>query len=259
MAGDWIKWTKGLAKRREVLGIASRLAIHPVHAAGLCMTFWEWLDDNVASSHIDGNGNACVTLGALQPDFIDSLVCASGFAAALTAEGWLCLRSGSLTVPNYCRHNGQTSKERALTAERVAKTRAKNRPKCNGASVTAVTVKSLPEKRREEKRREDEATHTGSPPKVALPPPFDNQTASQLFSEWFAYLSKRNKQPIDPALAACKACGFFGSLEELRQSINYAMSNGYVTLKNYAADLGPRRGAATPSDEDCKLTEEDLK
>ncbi|MCE5269158.1 MAG: hypothetical protein LLG00_14880 [Planctomycetaceae bacterium] len=150
MAGDWIKWTKGLARKKEVLGIAFRLCVPPAHAAGLCMMFWEWLDDNVADAHIDENGNANVTLGPLHPDFIDSLVCASGFAAALTAEGWLCARSGSLTVPNYCRHNSQTSKDRALTAERVAKSR---RQKRNATGVTDVTVAPLPEKRREEKNK----------------------------------------------------------------------------------------------------------
>ena len=145
MAGDWIKWTKGLARRREVLGIAVRLSIAPAHAAGLCMLFWEWLDDNVTGSQVDDHGNAHVTLGSLQPDFIDSLVCASGFAAALTAEGWLCLRSGSLAVPNFCRHNGQTAKQRVVTSERVGRFRAS---KCNAATVTCVTPDALPEKSR---------------------------------------------------------------------------------------------------------------
>ena len=147
MAGDWIKWSKGLNKRREVLAVSSRLNTSPAHVAGLCMIFWEWLDDNVAEAQIDDNGNAVVTLGALQPSFIDAIVGVSGFAAALSAEGWLHQRSGSLVVPNYSRHNGQTAKDRALTAERVAKHRGK---KCNGESVTPVTVAALPEKRREE-------------------------------------------------------------------------------------------------------------
>jgi hypothetical protein len=147
MAGDWIKWTKGLARKREVLAMSARMEQSPANVAGLCMILWEWLDDNVTGTQIDENGNAHVTLGALQPSFIDSLVGANGFAAAMSAEGWLCLRSGSLTVPNYGRHNGQTAKDRALTSDRVQRHR---KGKCNGESVTHVTVGALPEKRREE-------------------------------------------------------------------------------------------------------------
>lgn len=241
MAGDWIKWTKGLTRRREVLGIASRMSVPPAHAAGLCMVFWEWLDDNVTAAQTDENGNACVTLGSLQPDFIDSLVCASGFAAALTAEGWLCARSGSLTVPNYCRHNGQTSKDRALTAERVNKSRSKNRQKCNAETVTPVTPKPLPEKRREEKRRIQKPISTGCIDSIRFPPPFHDQPVKDAFARWFSYLGKRGKMPLDLELAAVQAVQFFPSPEELIQSIGYAILNGYITLKNYSAEIAPRR------------------
>lgn len=146
MAGDWIKWTKGLHRKREVISMSARLNTSPAHVAGMCMILWEWLDENISSSQVDRNGSAVVTLGALQISFLDTLVGASGFAAAMSAEGWLNCRSGSLTVPNYARHNGQTAKDRALTAERVARHRGKG----NSCAVTDVTVSPLPEKRREE-------------------------------------------------------------------------------------------------------------
>ena len=149
MAGEWIKWTKGLHRKREVLMIAARMSLPAAHVAGLCMVLWEWLDDNLSADQIE-NGNAHVTLGALQPEFLDALVGASGFAAALAAVGWMNVRSGSLVVPNYSRHNGQTAKDRALTAERVAKTRFLGASKCNARTVTNVTPPPLPEKRREE-------------------------------------------------------------------------------------------------------------
>ncbi|MBC7077975.1 MAG: hypothetical protein H5T92_06695 [Synergistales bacterium] len=138
MAGDWIKWCKGLHRKKEVIGIAARLGITPVHAAGLCMVFWEWLDDNISEKEIDESGNAHLNLGALEPAFIDRLVGADGFAAALAAEGWLNIRFGSLTVPNFTRHN-QTGKIRALNAERVSRYRAKSQKPCNGF----VTLEAL--------------------------------------------------------------------------------------------------------------------
>lgn len=143
MAGDWIKWTKGLHRKKEVLGIAARLGISPAHAAGLCEIFWEWCDDNISQAAIDENGNAHVTLGTLHHSFIDSVTGNAGMAKAMQDEGWIRLEDGVMVVPNYTRHNGQTSKDRALTAERVKKYRSKS---CNGN----VTVRALPEKRREE-------------------------------------------------------------------------------------------------------------
>jgi len=149
MASEWIKWTKGLHCKKEVLGIAEALGVPPVHAAGLCMVFWEWLDDNVSEKDVDEDGNAHVTLGPLQLQFLDRLVMADGFAAALAAVGWLQPRNGALVVPNFTRHNGQTGKTRALTAERVAH----HRRRCNDF----VTVRALQNRyqRREEKRREE--------------------------------------------------------------------------------------------------------
>lgn len=185
MAGDWIKWTKGLARRREVLGIASRLSISPAHAAGLCMLFWEWLDDNVTPSQIDENGNAFVTLGTLRHDFIDALVGVEGFASALTDEGWIHSETGYLVVPNYCRHNSQTAKARALTAERVCKSRRK---KCNGLTVTPVTVKTLPEKRREDNNKKTSSSYNTLP---SFSPPS--------LEEVQAYCRERNNQ-VDPQL-----------------------------------------------------------
>ncbi len=139
MAGDWIKWCRGLHQKREIIGIAARLGISPVHAAGLCMVFWEWLDENVKEADIDSTGNAHLNLGELQPQFIDRLVGADGFAAALAAEGWLNIRLGSLVVPNFTRHN-QTGKIRAMTSERVARHRARRAPgRCNAD----VTLSSL--------------------------------------------------------------------------------------------------------------------
>lgn len=139
MAGDWIKWCKGLHRKKEVIGIAKRLGIVPAHAAGLCMVFWEWLDDNVSEKEIDKDGDAHMNLGALDPEFIDRLVGADGFAAALAAEGWLNIRFGSLTVPNFTRHN-QTGKTRAVVADRVSRYRQRHSQKpCNGS----VTLQAL--------------------------------------------------------------------------------------------------------------------
>jgi len=101
-------------------------------------------------------------------------------------------------------------------------------------------VGSRVEKSREEKRRIQEPTHTGNSNSLALPPPFDSQPVLDAFTEWFAYLSKRNKQPFDPGLTMAKSIQFFETPQELTKSIDYAIANQYITLKNYAAEASPR-------------------
>lgn len=143
MAG-WIKYTKGLHEKLEIIQIADILHLPRHQVVGMCLHFWDWLDDNVQVVDVSETGDASVTLRALQPSFLDALVQADGFAAAMSAVGWLSHRNGSLTVPNYARHNGQTAKDRALTANRMAKSRSKK------SDVSTVT-RASPDKRREEK------------------------------------------------------------------------------------------------------------
>jgi hypothetical protein len=73
---------------------------------------------------------------------------------------------------------------------------------------------------------------------LALPPPFDGQPVRNAFSEWFSHLARHGKQPIDRELMMLKALGFFRTPDELIRSINYAIANQYITLKNYAAETG---------------------
>lgn len=137
MAGDWIKWSKGLTRKMEILQMAARLHVAPAHAAGALMQLMEWVDENV--SKFDDFGNARVTLGPLQSSALDVTLGVQGFMEALAEVGWIRLDGDELVFVNAERHNGKTAKARALTKERVSNHR-------NGS----VTVKTLPEKRRED-------------------------------------------------------------------------------------------------------------
>mgnify|MGYP001172807628 CR=1 FL=1 len=85
MARDWIKWVKGLSKRREVLVIARNLGISRREAACACMEVWEWADDET----VDGN------IRGATGDDIDLMLGLPGFAVALQAPevGWLVVRA----------------------------------------------------------------------------------------------------------------------------------------------------------------------
>lgn len=182
MAGDWLKWTKGLAKKPEVLQIASRLKLGRHAVAGMLMEVWEWADDNVvlemsgsepdtvrtvvrfgAGRSPDSTGTAVRYAGSTD-ELLAALTGAVGLAEAMREVGWLVDADGLLEFPNFDRHNGKPAKSRALDAVRKKAQRSPppSRPegvrppseKCPDANRTQTG----PEKRREEKREEDPPT-----------------------------------------------------------------------------------------------------
>jgi hypothetical protein len=141
MAGDWIKVEHATPDKPEVYSMATILGIDPDAVVGKLIRFWAWCDQQSIS------GNALTVTESV----LDRITHQPGFSDALRKVAWLEVRSGSLQVPRFDRHNGQTSKARAVCNRRVAE----HRDKCNATSVTNVTPqaleKPLPEKRREEK------------------------------------------------------------------------------------------------------------
>lgn len=132
MAGDWIKWVKGFAKKPEVISMSTMLDKPRGVIASACMELWEWVD----SVSVDGYALSVTEA------FIDSHVGVTGFAESMLKVGWLSIENnGGFTIPNFDRHNSKTAKHRALSCERMAKKR-----------YAGIVTKAQPEKRREEKR-----------------------------------------------------------------------------------------------------------
>jgi hypothetical protein len=146
MAGDWIKFETSTSDKPEVWAIATKLEIDPDAVVGKLLRIWTWFD-----AHSE-KGNAPSVTKAL----LDRRVGVTGFVTSMIDVGWMDETEGVLTIPNFVRHNGQTAKNRALTAKRVAdhkKSNASGNAKGNAPIVTGP----LP---REEKRREEKNTHT---------------------------------------------------------------------------------------------------
>lgn len=118
MAADWIKWMKGLSRRREVLAVARNLGVDRRIVACACMEFWEWADGETTTGHIDD----------LTTDDIDSHLGITGFASALCTVGWLEIRNGGIQLPRWDRHNNRSAKERALDSSRKAVVRNGHHP-----------------------------------------------------------------------------------------------------------------------------------
>lgn len=113
MASSWIKVEVITPDKPEIFQIAEILGIDPDAVLGKLVRIWAWADQQT----IDGNAGS-VTKGVL-----DRLAFITGFADALISVGWLAYHDGKLILPNFERHNGESSKKRALTNRRVAEHR----------------------------------------------------------------------------------------------------------------------------------------
>lgn len=186
MAGDWIKVEHATPDKPEVVRMAALLGIDQDAVVGKLLRLWIWADQQT----VDGNGIS------VTDSFIDRCTFLPGFANALRQVGWLEGRDSRLSIPNFDRHNGQSSKQRALTARRVADCKSR-KSNSNATSVTEALPKALP---REEKRRiikplplSDERTNEPPPAKTDL-----SELAlriSKLVPEWsphFSHIERTN-------------------------------------------------------------------
>ena len=218
MAGDWIKVEHATPDKPEVYSMATILGIDPDAVVGKLIRFWAWCDQQSIS------GNALTVTESV----LDRITHQPGFSDALRKVAWLEVRSGSLQVPRFDRHNGQTSKARAVCNRRVAE----HRDKCNAASVTNVTPQAL-EKPLPEKRREEKSITTSSNEEVGADrkktylldeefwaemrrhyPDIDVEAESRKMDAWLLARPGRKKtrqfvinwlNKVEPALAPAKA------------------------------------------------------
>ena len=131
MAGEWIKMRLDLASDPAVVRIRRATGLDADSVVGKLHRLWGWADVHTTDGRAAG----------LDVDWVDELVGAPGFGAAMIAAGWLEADADSITFTNFDRHNGRPAKVRAL-----GKTRMK-RMRC---AVSATVAQPEEEKRREE-------------------------------------------------------------------------------------------------------------
>lgn len=213
MASSWIKIEVITPDKPEIFQMAEILNIDPDAVLGKMIRVWAWADQQTIDGNAKGNA-ASVTRSVL-----DRVTCVSGFANALIDVGWLAEQDGRLFFPNHERHNGETSKKRALTNSRVSKLRDKKRnsnAECNATSVTGAYQKALPE----EEEEKDIKEHPPNPPRgkrvvkkfnaldVALP----DWLPAGLWAEWVSFRSALKK----PIKTDAGVIGTISKLEKFR-------------------------------------------
>lgn len=184
MASSWIKVEVITPDKPEIFQIAEILNIDPDAVLGKLVRIWAWADQQT----VDGNAGS-VTKGVL-----DRIAFITGFADALIAVGWLAYDGNKLVLPNFERHNGESSKKRALTNRRVAAHRKNETQKVTQSALQ----KALPEEEEEEEVKDKPPPNPprGREPKKSYPYP--EQLNAEAWEEWKAYRSEMRFKSYAP-------------------------------------------------------------
>ncbi|MEP9947366.1 DNA replication domain protein [Klebsiella sp. GG_Kp154] len=184
MASSWIKVEVITPDKPEIFQIAEILNIDPDAVLGKLVRIWAWADQQT----VDGNAGS-VTKGVL-----DRIAFITGFADALIAVGWLAYDGNKLILPNFERHNGESSKKRALTNRRGAAHRKNETQKV----TLAALQKALPEEEEEEEVKDKIPPNPprGREPKKSYPYP--EQLNAEAWDEWKAYRSEMRFKAYAP-------------------------------------------------------------
>lgn len=177
MASSWIKVEVITPDKPEIFQMADALGIDPDAVLGKLVRIWTWADQQT----VDGNA------GSVTKSVLDRLSFVSGFADALISVGWLTQEDGRLFFPNFERHNGDSSKKRALTNRRVTEHRKKSpesNAKGNAGSVTSAFQKALPEEEEEEDIKNKPPL---TPPKPKKTFPYPDGLNAAAWDEWKQY------------------------------------------------------------------------
>lgn len=173
MAGDWIKMKSNLDENPKVMRLSDSLEIDELHVCGLLFKLWSWADQHT----VDGNALS------VTKKKIDRLTRCPGFTEAMISVGWLEGADGNLSFPDFEENNGQSAKKRALTAKRVAKSKAKR------SANDKVTQSPLP---REEKRRVREEECVG------VPESLQSDEFCKVWSNYQAWVFSETGKPLNP-------------------------------------------------------------
>lgn len=234
MASSWIKVEVITPDKPEVYQLAELLELDPDAVLGKLIRLWSWADQQTVDGNADCNA-VSVTKSA-----IDRITFVRGFAEAMLKVGWLALDGEKLVFPNFERHNGNSTKKRALTNRRVANLRDSQRseaPNSNAHSVTKKAQKGLPD---EDEEEEEDIKDPPLPPKGNGEGQFDFNSielpewlSPEIWRQWGEFCIELGK----PVKTKRAAMANIKRLEEFRQQghspdsvILHCIANDWKTL-----------------------------
>lgn len=176
MAGPWLKMECATPDKPEVLAITAAMGWDdPDLTVGKLFRLWRWFDQHTT------DGNAARVTSAL----LDRVAGVTGFVQAVANEGWLTITPEGISLSNFDRHNGETAKQRAQTAKRVADHKANAKGNADGNADTVI--EPLPRGRG--RGRTTQPNGCVAPQSVAATPaspkPKRSASGTRLPQDWF--------------------------------------------------------------------------
>lgn len=245
MAGDWIVWTKGLARKREVGRIVKATGMSRYEVAVKLMEFWEWVDSETADGLLPGLDVR--SLSALHAD-----ICPQ-FFRALSDVGWLEERTEGVLIPKFDRWMGRSAKRRLTDALRKREGRGRSEGEGGegdapenghaGGQVAPAGVRetSAPhadvsrtfcgttEQNRTEKRKNPPTPLTGGKAGV-LPEPIDTPEVREWWDRWVTHRSEiRHALKPTTAQAQLRKLASMGAGRALA-ALRFSIEQGYQGL-----------------------------
>jgi hypothetical protein len=110
MAGDWIAWQKGLARKPEILSVARKSRLSRREVAGALAEFWEWVDEQTENGFLPN----------VSIDDLESIIpgTTTEFWGHVVTENWIEVCPNGLRIPNFDRWNGESAKKRMKNTRR---------------------------------------------------------------------------------------------------------------------------------------------
>ena len=112
----WIKIDVTTPNKPAIVRAAAECGATKDAAFAAFFRLFCWLDEQTADGRIETDR-----------DEVDAVARLPGFAASLERSGWLVFEGTSMTVVNWCEHNGQSAKRRCMQAARMAESRTRAR------------------------------------------------------------------------------------------------------------------------------------
>lgn len=159
MAGDWVVWTKGLSRKREVLAIAGRTGRDRRQVACLLMEFWEWADGETEDGYLAGV--SVRNLSASQADTDDE------FWGQVADVGWLEVTECGVRIPRFVRWMGKSAKRRLNDTNNKRQSRVGSVRNLSASDADKLRTKCGPEKEKEKEYRGMNSPMTPSCPETA--------------------------------------------------------------------------------------------
>jgi hypothetical protein len=231
MAGSWIKFDTSTSDKPEVWAIAESLGIDPDAVVGKLLRVWAWFDDQTEK------GNAPIVTRSL----LDRKVGVTGFVTAMIEAGWMVESDGVLSLPNFDRHNGQTAKNRILTAKRVS-AHKKGNAEGNAKGNAPIVTRALP---KEEKRREEK--NSPPPPAPKRDSAFVPPELAEAWDRWqeFTLATQGRAIPDIQAEAILMDLSRRGTDKAIRD-IEFSIVKGAKTIRDSDNDFETRQSNNRP-------------